>query len=96
LADKINIKLNDEISLICVNTILQLKSGIVLGLRFDAFGNVVGNVYIRKVARKDERLVNAVIKTYPDVSQFWTYDSKQFLANPVYSRDFLPAKNLEN
>jgi len=24
-------KLNDEISLICVNTILQLKSGIVLG-----------------------------------------------------------------
>jgi branched-chain amino acid transport system substrate-binding protein len=65
-------------------------------VRFDAFGNVVGNVYIRKVARKDGRLVNAVIKTYPDVSQFWTYDPKQFLANPVYSRDFPPAKNLEN
>ena len=65
-------------------------------VRFDAFGNVVGNVYIRKVARKDGRLVNSVIKTYPDVSQFWTYDPKQFLANPVYSRDFPPAKNLEN
>jgi branched-chain amino acid transport system substrate-binding protein len=64
-------------------------------VRFDEFGNVVGNVYIRKVVRKDARLVNAVIKTYPDVSQFWTYDPKRFLANPVYSRDFPPAKNLE-
>jgi branched-chain amino acid transport system substrate-binding protein len=65
-------------------------------VRFDEFGNVVGNVYIRQVTRKDGRLVNSVIKTYPDVSQFWTYDPKQFLANPVYSRDFPPAKNLEN
>jgi hypothetical protein len=32
LDEKINMKLSDEISLICVNTILQLKSGIVLGL----------------------------------------------------------------
>jgi branched-chain amino acid transport system substrate-binding protein len=65
-------------------------------VKFDQFGNVVGNVYIRKVTRKDGRLVNSVIKTYPDVSQFWTYDPKQFLGNPVYSRDFPPAKNLEN
>jgi branched-chain amino acid transport system substrate-binding protein len=65
-------------------------------VRFDEYGNVVGNVYIRKVTRKDGRLVNSVIKTYPDVSQFWTYDPKQFLAKPVYSRDFPPAKNLEN
>lgn len=63
---------------------------------FDEFGNVVGNVYIRKVTRKDGRLVNAVVKTYPDVSQFWTYDPKAFLASPVYSRDSPPAKNLEN
>jgi branched-chain amino acid transport system substrate-binding protein len=65
-------------------------------VKFDEFGNVVGNVYIRKVVRKDGRLVNTVIKTYPNVSQFWTYDPKAFLANPVYSRDFPPAKNLEN
>ena len=43
-------------------------------VKFDEFGNVVGNVYIRKVTRSDGRLVNSVIKTYPDVSQFWTYD----------------------
>ena len=65
-------------------------------VRFDEFGNVVGNVYIRKVTRKDGRLVNSVIKTYPNVSQFWTYDPKAFLAEPVYSRDWPPAKNLVN
>jgi branched-chain amino acid transport system substrate-binding protein len=63
---------------------------------FDRYGNVVGNVYIRKVERKDGRLVNRVIQTYPNVSQFWTYKPEEFLANPVYSRDFPPAKNLES
>jgi branched-chain amino acid transport system substrate-binding protein len=63
-------------------------------VKFDDFGNVVGNVYLRKVVRKEGRLVNSVIKTYPNVSQFWTYDQKAFLASPVYSRDFPPANNL--
>ncbi len=64
-------------------------------VQFDQYGNVVGNVYIRKVARKDGRLVNTVIHTYPNVSQFWHYKPEEFLKNPVYSRDFPPAKNLE-
>jgi branched-chain amino acid transport system substrate-binding protein len=63
---------------------------------FDEYGNIVGNVYIRKVERREGRLVNTVIYTYPNVSQFWTYDPKEFLKNPVYSRDWPPAKNLEN
>jgi branched-chain amino acid transport system substrate-binding protein len=63
---------------------------------FDEYGNVVGSVYIRQVERKEGRLVNSVIYTYPAVSQFWTYDPKAFLANPVYSRDWPPAKNLES
>jgi branched-chain amino acid transport system substrate-binding protein len=65
-------------------------------VKFDDLGNVVGDAYIRKVTRSDGRLVNSVIKTYPNVSQFWTYDKTEFLKNPVYSRDFPPAKNLEN
>jgi branched-chain amino acid transport system substrate-binding protein len=64
-------------------------------LKFDEFGNAIGDVYIRKVTRTDGRLVNSVIKDYPQVSQFWTYDKAEFLKNPVYSRDFPPAKNLE-
>ena len=65
-------------------------------VRFDDYGNVIGDVFIRKVERKDGRLVNSVIQTYPNVSQFWTYDPKEFLKNPVYSRDWPPAKNLES
>jgi branched-chain amino acid transport system substrate-binding protein len=65
-------------------------------VRFDQFGNVIGNIYIRRVAKKAGRLVNEVIKTYPDVSQFWTYDAADFLKQPVYSRDWPPARHLEN
>ena len=64
-------------------------------VRFDELGNVVGNAYIRKVEKKDGKYVNAVVKTYPNVSQFWTYGKDEFLKNPVYSRDYPPAKNLE-
>jgi branched-chain amino acid transport system substrate-binding protein len=64
-------------------------------LKFDEFGNAIGDIYIRKVTRTDGRLVNSVVKDYPNVSQFWTYDKAEFLKNPVYSRDFPPAKNLE-
>jgi branched-chain amino acid transport system substrate-binding protein len=62
---------------------------------FDHLGNVVGTVFVRKCERRDGKLVNTVIKAYPDVSQFWTYEEKAFLAQPVYSRDFPPAKYLE-
>jgi branched-chain amino acid transport system substrate-binding protein len=64
-------------------------------VKFDHFGNIVGDVFIRRCERKNGQLVNTVIKTYPNVSQFWTYDEKAFLANPVYARDYPPAKNLE-
>ena len=60
---------------------------------FDHFGNVVGSFYIHRIDRKGDRLVNTTIKTYKDVSQFWTYDEKWFLAQPVYSRDYPPLKS---
>jgi branched-chain amino acid transport system substrate-binding protein len=60
---------------------------------FDEFGNVVGNIFIRRCEKKDGKLVNTTVKTYPDVSQFWTYDEKWFLAQPVYSRDYPPLKS---
>jgi branched-chain amino acid transport system substrate-binding protein len=64
-------------------------------VKFDKYGNIVGDVFIRKCERKGGQLVNTIVKTYPNVSQFWTYDEKEFLAQPVYSRDYPPAKNLE-
>ena len=35
-----------------------------------------------------------MIKTYANVGQFWTYDQKKYLAQPVYSRDYPPLKEL--
>jgi branched-chain amino acid transport system substrate-binding protein len=60
---------------------------------FDHLGNAVGNVYIRKAEKKDGKIVNTAIKTYTNVSQFWSYDEKWFLAQPVYSRDYPPLKS---
>jgi len=61
----------------------------------------IENVYIKKVEKKKmfgydkDELWNTVIKTYPNVSEFWTYDKAKFLAQPVYSRDFPPCKYCE-
>jgi branched-chain amino acid transport system substrate-binding protein len=41
------------------------------------------------------KLANTIIKTYPQVSQFWTYDPAQFVTRPTFSRDYPPSKNLE-
>jgi len=80
-----------------MKTVRNIKVDTARGpVSFDRYGNVVGNIYIRKVERKDGRLVNRVIHTYPNVSQFWTYKPEEFLKNPVYSRDWPPAKNLES
>jgi branched-chain amino acid transport system substrate-binding protein len=64
-------------------------------VKFDQHGNVIGDIFVRKCERKGGQLTNSVIKTYPQVSQFWTYPEKEFLAQPVYGRDVPPAKNLE-
>jgi branched-chain amino acid transport system substrate-binding protein len=68
---------------------------------FDDMRNPVQDIYIKKVEKtkmfgydKDE-LWNVVIKTYPAVSQFWTYGKDAFLKQPVYSRDFPPCKYCE-
>jgi branched-chain amino acid transport system substrate-binding protein len=61
----------------------------------DKYGNAVGSIFVRKCEKKGDQLINTVIKTYPKVSQFWTYPEEEFLKNPVYSRDWPPAKNLE-
>jgi branched-chain amino acid transport system substrate-binding protein len=59
---------------------------------FDSYGNVVGDFFIRRCEKKDGKLVNTTIKTYRDVSQFWSYDEKWFLSQPVYSRDYPPLR----
>jgi branched-chain amino acid transport system substrate-binding protein len=68
---------------------------------FDDMRNPIQNIYVKKVERKKmfgydkAELWNTVIKTYPNVSQFWTYGKDTFLKQPVYSREFPPCKYCE-
>ncbi len=62
-------------------------------IKFDHFGNVIGDFYVRRCERSGGKLINKTVKTYKDVSQFWTYDEKKFLSQPVYSRNFPPLKS---
>lgn len=49
-------------------------------LSFDEYGQGVYNVYIREVQEIDGQWVNAILDTYDEVSQFWTYDPDEFMA----------------
>jgi branched-chain amino acid transport system substrate-binding protein len=55
-------------------------------VHLDDRGNPVQNIYIRRVEKQGARLQNVVIQTYPNVSQFWTYNPAEYLKQPVYDR----------
>jgi len=74
---------------------VRLEHGPIGPVRLDEYGTPIVDIYIRKVAPVNGKLTNTIIKTYPQVSQFWTYDPKKFVQQPVFSRDFPPSKNLE-
>jgi len=61
-------------------------------INFDAYGNAVVDVYVRRAEKDGGKMVNKTIKTYRKVSQFWTMDPKAFLKEPVFSRDYPPLK----
>lgn len=61
-------------------------------IKFDHLGNVVGTFCIRRCEQSNGqyglKLWNKIIRTYDNVGQFWTWTEKEFLAHPVYSRDY--------
>lgn len=73
---------------------LEVMKGLQLETPFgpsvlDEYGNPVYDIYIRQVVvRDDGRVWNVVIDTYEDVDQFWPKTADEYLAQPVYSRDF--------
>ncbi len=74
---------------------VRLTRGPIGPVRLDEYATPVLDIYIRKVARVNGKLANTIIKTYPQVSQFWTQDPKKAVEQPVFSRDFPPSKFLE-
>ncbi len=92
---KLGAKADDKQALIDALRGLSLEDTPRGPIKFDQYGNVVGLVFVRRCERRDGKLVNTTVKTYPDVSQFWTYNPEELLKQAVYSRDFPPAKNLQ-
>ena len=91
----INGKFEDNAALVRALHNVRLTRGPMGPIRLDEYGKPILNIYVRKVERKDGALVNTIVETIPDVTQFWKYDPKQFLASPPYSREYPTAKNLE-
>ena len=88
-------KIEDKTAFMAALRNVQLTNDPRGDIKLDALGNPIMNVYVRKVERKNGKLVNTIVKTYPAVSQFWNYSQRDFLASPVYSRDTPVANNLE-
>ena len=63
-------------------------------MTLDQYGAPIENVYVRKVvatsgeAAKYAKTWNVVTKTYPRVSQFWTWKPADYLKQPVYSPSY--------
>jgi branched-chain amino acid transport system substrate-binding protein len=83
-----------------VKQLASLKLDTIRGpVSIDEMRNPVQNIYIKKVEKKKmfgydkDELWNTVIKTYPNVNQFGQFKKEEFLATPVYSRDFPPCKH---
>jgi branched-chain amino acid transport system substrate-binding protein len=64
-------------------------------LSVDSRGNVVSDIYIRRVDKVKGRYQNTVVDTYPKVSQFWKYDPGSYLKAPTYSDKNPPCKYCE-
>jgi len=82
-----------------IKTMQAMKLDTVRGpVSMDDMRNPIQNIYIKKVEKKKmfgydkDELWNTIIKTYPNVSQFWTYGKDAFLKQAVYNRDFPPCK----
>lgn len=54
----------------------------------DSYHNIVTDTFLNQVKNINGEWRNSVIKTYPKVSQFWTFDPEEYQADPPYDRDY--------
>ena len=85
---------NDPLKLIAAVKKVDLTDAPRSALKLDRYNNPIETVYIRRVVKKSsgKGLENLVILSIPNVSQFWKFDPKKYLSNPVYSPTFPPCR----
>src|SRR6185437_7999959 len=81
--EKLGGKSDDKDAMIKAMRAVELKDTPRGPIKFDHFGNVVGSFFVRRVEKANGKFINKTVKTYDNVSQFWTYDEKKFLSQPV-------------
>ena len=74
---------------------IEIPNSIGGPFKIDKYGHPIQNVYIRKVEKVNGGYQNTVVHTYPNASQFWTYDPEEYMKKPVYTRDVPPCKDCE-
>jgi branched-chain amino acid transport system substrate-binding protein len=57
----------------------------------DEFNRQVRDFYIVELVDDGGTITDSLVETEPAVTQFWTFDQDEFMANPVFSREFPPA-----
>ena len=88
--DSINGKAEDRAAFLQAMRTVQIKAP--RGpLKLDAYDNPIQNVYISRIQKikhpvMGEVMVNVPIKTYPAVSQFWTWTPEEFMKMGPYKR----------
>jgi branched-chain amino acid transport system substrate-binding protein len=88
--DSINGKVEDRAAFLKAMRTVQIKAP--RGpLKLDAYDNPIQNVYISRIQKikhpvMGEVMVNVPIKTYPAVSQFWTWTPEEFMKMGPYKR----------
>jgi branched-chain amino acid transport system substrate-binding protein len=89
-------KTDDKAAFMAALKAVNIKDSPRGPIKFDHLGNIVGNFYVRRIEKAANpyglKLWNKTLKTYENVSQFWTWPEKEFLSRPVYSRDYPPLK----
>ena len=80
--------------LAAVREVVLTTSPLGRPVHLDKYGNPIYDVFIRDVVKRpDGKYWNVPIATYPEVSQFWTYDPEEYMKQPPYSRNFQGIKN---
>ena len=54
----------------------------------DEYNRQVRDFYIVELVDDGGTITDSLVETVPEVTQFWTFDQQEFLANPLFSREF--------
>jgi branched-chain amino acid transport system substrate-binding protein len=54
----------------------------------DQYNRQIRDFYIVELVDDGGAITDSLVETVPEVGQFWTFEEQEFLANPLFSREF--------